>query len=138
MTALRRETGDRTHRRIAMLGTGVLACLVVLTVGFAVTVFRWCYLSAAPSLGLVPPDAPHGIDAMICLSTHIVEITNGWILIVAAFVAATGLIALGVFQKSAVRRAVSFAGSAAAVLFAVADGGLMLFGVSWCQSQRLF
>lgn len=139
LRSVRRGIGDRTHRRVAISAAAALACFILLTVVVGGTIFRWCYESAAPSLGLVAPDAPRGIDALVCLSPHAVGMMSGWILIVAACLVALGLVALGVLRfKGAARRALAFAGAGAALLFALADGGLMLFSISWCQSQRLF
>lgn len=135
---LRRGIVDPRSRRAALFGVGVLACLILFTAGFAFTIFRWCYESAAPSLGMMVPNAPKGIDAMICLSSHALEMIDGWILIVASCITAAGLLVLGWQLKGTLRRALSYAGAAAAALFATANGGLMLFGASWCQSQRLF
>lgn len=133
----RRGIGDQT--RVAVFAAASLACFVVLTVGVGGTIFRWCYESAAPSLGLVAPDTPRGIDALVCLSPHAVGMMSGWILIVLACVVTIGLLALGFVRcKGAARRALAFAGAGAAFLFVLAAGGLMLFSISWCQSQRLF
>ena len=76
---------------------------------------------------------------MICLSPHAVETIDEWILAVVSFIAAIGLIVLGIFRlKNLLRRALTFAGAAVALVFALANGGLMLFGLAWCQSPRLF
>lgn len=136
--SIRRGIPDERRRGSALFGLGVLVCLLLFTGGFAFTIFRWCYESAAPSLGMIVPNAPAGIDAMICLSSHALEMIDGWILIVVSCVAAAALLVLGRQLKGTLRRALSFAGAAAVALFATANGGLMLFGASWCQSQRLF
>jgi hypothetical protein len=139
LLSTRRGIGDRRQRRIAFFWVGALACFLLFTGGFALTIFRWCYESAAPSLGMVLPNAPgKSLDTMICLSPHALAMIHGWILIVVACVAATGLLVLGFQLKGAVRRAVSIAGGALALLFAAANGGLMVFSASWCQSGRLF
>jgi cytochrome bd-type quinol oxidase subunit 2 len=139
LRSLRRDIGDRTRRRMVVFAFAALACFILLTVGVGGTIFRWCYESAAPSLGLVAPDVPRGIDALVCLSPHAVGMMSGWILIVLACLVSIGLLALGVLRlRGAVRRALAFAGAGVALLFALADVGLMLFSISWCQSQRLF
>jgi cytochrome bd-type quinol oxidase subunit 2 len=136
---VRHGSGDRTRRRVAVSAAAALACFIVLTVGVGGTIFRWCYESAAPSLGFVAPDTPRGIDALVCLSPHAVGMMNGWILIVLTCLVAIGLLALGIVRcKGAARRALAFGGAGAAFLCALAGGGLMLFSISWCQSQRLF
>ena len=138
--ALRLRSGiaDKTRQRTAWFAFGVLACFLALTGGVAWAIFRWCYESAPASLGMAS-NAPGNVDLKICLTMHALETIDGWMLIVVACLAALGLLVLGIFQsKSVVRRAVSFAGAAAALLFAIASGGLIFFGISWCQSQRLF
>jgi hypothetical protein len=135
---LRRGIPDKTRYRAGWVVLGVLACLLALTGGVAWTLLRWCYESAPAALGMAS-NAPPNVDFKICLAMHALETIDGWVLIVVACLATIGLLVLGIFQsKSAVRRALSFTGAAAALLFAIANGGLILFGVSWCQSQRLF
>lgn len=138
IVAIWRGIRDRQRKRMAMFWVAALTCAIVFTCGFGLTIFRWCYESAAPSLGMMVPDAPKGIDAMICFSSHARELIDGWILIVVSCIAAIALLVLGFRGKGVLRRAVSFAGSGLGLLFATANGGLMLFGVSWCQSSRLF
>lgn len=139
LRSLRRGIEDRTRRSVAVFAFATLAGFIVLSVAVAGTILRWCYESAAPSLGLVAPNTPRGIDALVCLSPHAVGMMSGWILIVLACLVAIGLLALGVLRlKGAVRRALAFAAAGVAFLFALADAGLMLFSISWCQSQRLF
>jgi len=126
-------------RRVSRFAAVALASLIVLSVGFASIVFRWCYESAAPSLGLVVGTPGKGLDAIVCLSPHAVEMIYGWIAIVVSCVAAIGLVLFGISQrKSALRRGLSFGGAVAALLFAAANFAFMLFGIAWCQSQRLF
>ena len=119
---------------------GVLVLLVLASGAIGSIVFWWCYRSAGPALGVVLPDSPRtGLDAMICLSSHAVENIEGWMLLVVSIVVACGLAVLGVLgPKSLTRRALIFAGAAAALLFTIGLGGLLLFGISWCQSSRLF
>jgi len=118
----------------------VLIFFVLAGGGVALATFWSCYESAGPSLGVVLPNSPaRGLDAMICLSSHAVENIEGWILLVVSIVVACGLAVLGVLgPKSLTRRALVFAGAAAALLFAIGLGALLLFGISWCQSSRLF
>jgi hypothetical protein len=112
---------------------------MLLTAGVASTIFWWCYQSAAASLGMPPSSSGTNLDMMICLSPHAVETIDEWILAVVSFIAAIGLIVLGIFRlKNLLRRALTFAGAAVVLVFALANDGLMLFGLAWCQSPRLF
>lgn len=126
-------------RRASRFAAGALVCLIVLSAGFALIMFRWCYVAAAPSLGLVIGTPPKNINFIVCMYPHVVENIDGWIVIVLSCVATIGLVLLGIAQrKSAPRRVLSFVGAVAAFLFAIANFGLLLFGISWCQSSRLF
>jgi hypothetical protein len=85
------------------------------------------------------PASGTNLDMMICSSSHAVETIDEWILFVLSFIAAIGLVILGIFRiERLARRALTFAGAGVALLFALANGGLMLFGLAWCQSSRLF
>lgn len=140
LLSARRRLGDRKYRLAAVIFAGALGCIILFTGGVAVTIFWWCYESAAASLGMVLPNSfGTNLNTMICLSSHAVETIDQWILIVVSLIVAIGLVVLGIFRyKSVVRRAFTFAGAAVALLFAAANGGLMLFALSWCQSSRLF
>lgn len=116
------------------------ACVILITAAFGAAIFWSCTVSAPASLGMVVAN-PYGtnLDTMICVSSHAVETIDEWIWIVASFAAATGLIALGILRfRKLLARGLAFAGSAVLLIFAAASGGLLLFGVSWCQSSRLF
>lgn len=140
LLAARRHINDRTYRLAALIYAGVLACLTFLTVAFAATIFRWCYESAAASLGMVESNSPtKGLDAMICLSSHALGMMNGWILTVITVAVTIGLLVLAIFRiKRPMGRALAFSGAAVGLVFAFAVGGMMLFSASWCQSSRLF
>ena len=139
LLSLRRRIGDRTYRLVVVIWAGALTCFLALTLGFALTIFRWCYESAAANLGFVAPNAPAHLDMMSCLSMRVLNLVDGWILIVALSIAAIALLVLAIFRlRSLWRRALTFAGVAVALLFAVASGGLKAFGIYWCQSSRLF
>jgi len=119
---------------------GTLACAILLTGALAAAIFWACAASAPASLGTVAAN-PYGrnLDAMICVSSHAVETIDEWISIVAAFVVAIGLIALGIFRfRKLPARGFAFAAGAVLLLFAAANGGLLLVGLSWCHSSRLF
>jgi hypothetical protein len=127
-------------RREARVWAGLLACLILLTVVVALTIFWWCYQSATATLGMVLPNS-YGtfLNTMSCMSTHAVETIDEWILLVLSFIAAIGLVVLGILRlKSLAGRALTFTGAAVALLFAAANGFLILFGLAWCQSSRLF
>jgi hypothetical protein len=139
LLSARQRMADRKYRRAALIWTGVLACFILFTGGVALTTFWWCYQSAAASLGMPPSSSATNIDMKICMSLHAVETIDEWILAVVSFIAAIGLIVLGIFRlKNLLRRALIFAGAAVVLVFALANGGLMLFGLAWCQSPRLF
>jgi len=126
-------------RRASSSAAVALACLVVLSVGFGLITFSWCYEAAAPSLGLVVGAPPKNINFMTCIYPHVVETIDGWIVIVLSCVAGVALVLLGIAQRrSASRRAFSFVSAVAVFLFAIINVGGLLFGISWCQSSRLF
>jgi len=130
---------DRVRRTAAFICAGILTCLMLCTAALWFTIFRWCYLSAAASLGMAPSTPVPGLDAMICLNSNALATINGWILVVVSCVAAIGLLFLGIFRmKRLLSRAISYAGAAVTLLFAVVNGFLIVFGTSWCQSHRLF
>ena len=137
---VRQKTVERARRLASLTGAAIVACLLLLTGAFGATVFRWCYDSAAPSLGFVPPTTPgKGIDTLICLSSHAVATIDGWIVFVAACLLAAGLAIWGIFRLTRpLHRVLAVTGAAITSFAALADGALLLFGVSWCQSQRLF
>jgi hypothetical protein len=138
LLSARQRVGDRKDRLAAFIWAGALGCVMLFSAGVASTIFWWCYQSAAASLGM-PSSSGTNLNMMICLSPHAVETIDEWILAVVSFIAATGLIILGIFRlKNLLRRALTFAGAAVALVFALANGGLMLFGLAWCQSSRLF
>jgi hypothetical protein len=139
LLSARQRIGDRKYRRAARTWTGVLACFILLTGGVALTTFWWCSESAAASLGMPPSSSATNIDMKVCMSMHAVETIDEWILAVVSFIAAIGLIVLGIYRlKNLLRRTLAFAGAAMALIFALANGGLVLFGLAWCQSPRLF
>lgn len=138
--AARRRVADRRDRFAAFAFAGALGCLTVLTAAFGLTIFRWCYESAAASLGMTSA-SPTGkqIDSLICLSPHAVELIGSWILAIVSLVAALALLLVGVFRlRKPLQKALTFGGAAAALLFAMVNVGFMLFSISWCQSPRLF
>lgn len=139
LLSARQRMRDRKYRRAALIWAGILACFILLTGGVALITFWWCYQSAAASLGMPPSSSVTNIDMKICMSSHAVETIDEWILAVVSFIAAIGLIVLGIFRlKNLLGRALTFAGAAVVLVFALANGGLMLFGLAWCQSSRLF
>lgn len=126
-------------RRTSSFAAAALACAAVLSAGFGLMVFGWCYESAAPSLGLVVGAPPKNINFMTCIYPHVVETIDGWIAIVLSCVGGVALVLLGISRrKSALHRALSFVGAVAVFLFAIVSVGGLLFGISWCQSSRLF
>lgn len=140
LLSARRRIGDRKYRLVAYMSASILACVIFLTGGFALTIFWSCYESAPASLGMVVPNSfGTNLNTMVCVSLHAVETIDEWILTSVFFVASLGLLVMGILRvRSIVRRALAFAGGAVALLFALANGGLMLFGLAWCQSSRLF
>jgi hypothetical protein len=137
--SLRRGIGNRLRQRTAFFALGALACLILVTCAVAWAILRWCYESAPALLGMAPNASGTFLNTEICFSLHALEMMDGWILIAASCIVAVVLLALGIFQlESRVRRALWFAGAAVALIFASASAGLVLFGASWCQSQRLF
>jgi hypothetical protein len=135
-----RRMGDRKHRVWTRIWAAVLGCAILLSGAVALILFRWCYESAAASLGVVLPNTPlANLDMKICMTSHAFETINNWITIVVPVIAAVGLAQLAFLRFSGVAgRVLTFAGAAVALLFAAASGGLMLFGLGWCQSSRLF
>ena len=140
LVSARRKAADGRYRRVAYVCAGILACFIVLSGGFALAIFRWCYESAAASLGMVDLSSPTaGLDWKICMSMHAVETLREWIVLVVSCILAAGLIVLGIVRfKRLMSRALALAGAAAALLFVAVVGFFMLFGFGWCQSSRLF
>ena len=140
LRSARRKADDQTYRRVAYVCAGILACAFLLTGGLGLAIFRWCYESAAASLGMVDVNSPTtGLDWMICMSMHAVETINEWVTLVTACLLAAGSIVLGIFRfKKLAPRILLFTGAVAALLFAWLVVFFMLFGVGWCQSSRLF
>lgn len=135
----RHRMADRNQRRVVLTSTAILTCFAALTLALGLAIFRWCYESAAATLGVILPDASGNLDFMSCLNLHALETADGWIVIVVSGIVAIGLLALAMFRlKGRVRRALTFIAGAAALFFAVGNVGLVLFGISWCQSSRLF
>lgn len=85
------------------------------------------------------PTSGKNVDALICLAPHAIELATGWTLMSVSFVASIALLVIGIFRlRKPLQKALTLIGTAATLLFAVANGGFMLFSISWCQSQRLF
>jgi hypothetical protein len=133
--AARRLGSDRQFA--ARFCAGALLLFALLTGILAASTFYGCTATAASEQGLTS-DLPAGTFTVLrCLGTSVLGMVNGWVLLVVTSIAAIALVVLGIFRQRAAVRVPAFAGATLLVILAFAFGFFLLFGFSWCESQRL-
>lgn len=128
----------RTDRRsAARVCAGAFLFAALLTGVLAAAIFYGCTTTAASLQGL-GSDLPAATFGMLsCLNSQALGLVHGWMLLVGSFVAAIVLLVLGIVRWNAAARIVAFIAAALLVFLTFAVGLLLIFGFSWCTSQRL-
>ena len=116
---------------------GALFFFALLTGIIAASTFYGCSATAANEQGLPSDLAASMYTFLRCLGTDVFEMVQGWVLFVGSTNAAIALVVLGIRRRRAAVRVPAFAGAALLVILALAFGFFLLFGFSWCESQRL-
>ena len=100
--------------------------------------FYGCTATAAAEQGLGSNLAVGTFTFLRCLGTDMFEMVQGWVLFVVSSIAAIGLFVLALLLRRRIAvRVPAFAGAALLALLAFAFGFFLLFGFSWCESERL-
>lgn len=116
---------------------GALLFFALLTAIFASLTFYGCSATAANEQGL-PTQLPAGVfTALRCLGTDVLSTVQGWVLLVVSSIVAIALLVFGIFRPRVAVRVPAFAAATLFAILALAGGFFLLFGYSWCESQRL-
>ena len=117
--------------------SGALFFFALLTCIIAASMFYGCSATAANEQGL-PSDLAAGTYTFLrCLGTDVFEMVQGWVLFAVSANAAIALVVFGVRRRRTAVRVPAFAGAALLVILTLTFGFFLLFGFSWCESQRL-
>ena len=116
---------------------GSLFFFALLTGILAASMFYGCSATAASEQGLGSDLAAGTFTILRCLGTDVLSTVQGWVLLVGSSIAAIALVIWGLFRRRAAVRVPAFIGAALLVVLAFAFGFFLLFGFSWCASERL-
>jgi hypothetical protein len=128
------------HLRGKRFLSAFLLLLAVCTGALGLGTFYACYSSAPYSMGLgaYGSSARH-LTAWMCISGDAFGAALTWVIITVSSSAAVrfmhGAVTSG---ASAAIRASWYAAALISTVAAIAAGGIFLFGLSWCMSERLF
>lgn len=116
---------------------GVMLLFALLTGLFAASIFYGCSATAANEQGLPSNLAAGAYTFLRCLGTDVLGMVQGWVLLVASTIAAIALAGYATVRRRPAVRIPAFGGALLLILLAIASGFFLLFGFSWCTSQRL-
>ena len=117
--------------------TAALLFVALLTGIFAASIFYGCTATAASEQGL-GSNLPAGTYTLLrCLGTNMFDLVQGWLLFAGCCIAAIALLVLGAVRRRIAVRVPAFIGSGLLAVAALACGFFLIFGFSWCESQRL-
>ena len=133
--AARRLGGDRQFG--LRFCAGSLFFFALLNVVITASMFYGCSATAASEQGRPSDLAANTFTLLRCLGTDVFEMVQGWVLFAGSTNAAIALVVFGIRRRRAAIRVPAFAGAALLLILALAFGFFLLFGFSWCESQRL-
>ena len=109
-----------------------------LTVALSASIFYGCSMTAASEQGL-GSDLPAGTYTFLrCLGWDALSTVLGWTILVVSCIVALGLVVVGIRHRRKAVRIVAPIGAALLSIVTLLMGLGLLFGFSWCTSERLF
>ena len=124
-------------RKRSRVYSGTLVVFAALTAAYGSSIFYGCSMTAANEQGLGSDLAASTFNILRCLGNDALGTATGWALLVVLCLAAIALLVLGVVRWKALTRVLAFAGSAVLLILTFALAFFLVFGFSWCTSQRL-